>query len=88
MHAADGHDLPPADGIDWSSPDQVASHVSKTTLAGMQKLWRSHAAAMDVQGRAFAQTVFSLHSQALKVKPGMIISEALGCTALELLHCT
>ncbi len=53
--------------MDWSSPDQVSAHVSKTTMAGMQKLWRAHAAAMDVQGRAFAQTVFTLHSQALKV---------------------
>jgi hypothetical protein len=41
-----GHDLLPgeeASEVDWTSPDQVAAHVSKSTLAGMQQLWRAHA---------------------------------------------
>eukprot|EP00955_Chlamydomonas_euryale_P043223 352534-Chlamydomonas_euryale.AAC.4 len=38
--------------IDWSSVEEVSAHVSRTTLAGMQQLWRQHAASMDAQARA------------------------------------
>ena len=59
---------PPADlNIDWSSVEEVSSHVSRATLAGMQQLWRQHAGGMDAQGKAFAQRVYSMHSQAIKV---------------------
>lgn len=53
--------------IDWSSVEEVASHVSRTTLVGMQQLWKQHAGSMDAQGKAFAQQVYSLHSQTMKV---------------------
>ena len=40
----------PADPeIDWSSVEEVSSHVSRATLAGMQQLWRQHAGSMDAQ---------------------------------------
>lgn len=52
---------------DWSVPEQVASHVSKSTMASMQQLWRAHAAAMDIKGREFAETMYTTHAEALKV---------------------
>lgn len=55
-----------AGGVDWTSPDAVASHVCKTTLQQMQQIWRSHAASMDTRGREFAEKVYHLHSQALQ----------------------
>ncbi|KAJ9530431.1 hypothetical protein QJQ45_000807 [Haematococcus lacustris] len=58
-------ELPP-NGVDWTSADTVAAHVSKTTLAGMQQLWRTHAAQMDSRGREFAERVYSLHSHAIQ----------------------
>jgi hypothetical protein len=62
------HAGPSDSTIDWSSIEEVASHVSKVTLTGMQHLWKQHATSMDTQGKAFAQRVYSLHSQAMKVK--------------------
>ncbi len=47
--------------------EQVAGHVSRTTLANMQQLWRSHSTAMDGKGKQFAETVYSLHAQSIKV---------------------
>ena len=47
--------------------EQVAGHVSRTTLSSMQQLWRSHSTAMDSRGKQFAETVYSLHAQAVKV---------------------
>lgn len=52
--------------VDWSSVDQVANLVSKTTLAGLQQLWRQHATTMDEAGRSFAQQMYTTHSQAVK----------------------
>ncbi|KAG1660078.1 hypothetical protein FOA52_006424 [Chlamydomonas sp. UWO 241] len=52
--------------IDWSSVEEVSAHVSRTTLAGMQALWKAHAAAMDAQGKAFASTVYGLHTTTIK----------------------
>ena len=53
--------------VDWSSMDQVSAHVSRAALAGMQALWRQHAGGMDAQGKAFAQRVYAMHSEAIKV---------------------
>jgi hypothetical protein len=47
--------------------EEVSSHVSRATLAGMQQLWRQHASGMDAQGKAFAHQVYSLHAQIIKV---------------------
>uniref|UniRef100_A0A7R9Z897 Uncharacterized protein n=1 Tax=Chlamydomonas euryale TaxID=1486919 RepID=A0A7R9Z897_9CHLO len=58
--------VPAEPAIDWSSVEEVSAHVSRTTLAGMQQLWRQHAASMDAQGKAFAQTVYSMHSDAVR----------------------
>ncbi len=33
----------------------------------MQQLWKQHAARMDAQGKAFAQSVYGMHSQSIKV---------------------
>ncbi|GAX84963.1 hypothetical protein CEUSTIGMA_g12384.t1 [Chlamydomonas eustigma] len=52
--------------IDWSSIEEVSSHVSRATLSGMQQLWKQHASAMDSEGKSFAQLIYSMHSQALK----------------------
>lgn len=67
--AAPCADGAPTEGVDWSSVEQVAGHVSRTTLAGMQQLWRNHSAAMDGKGRQFAETVYAMHAQAIRVRP-------------------
>ena len=56
--------------VDWSSVDQVANLVSKTTLAGLQQLWRQHATTMDETGRSFAEQMYTTHSQVVKVRQG------------------
>ncbi len=56
-----------AEDVDWASVDQVATLVSKTTLAGLQALWRQHAAAMDEHGREFAEKLYESHSRVVRV---------------------
>lgn len=58
----------PPENVDWSSVEQVAGHVSRTTLTSMQQLWRTHSATMDSRGKQFAETVYSMHAQAIKVR--------------------
>lgn len=53
--------------MDWASIDQVSALVSRTTLAGMQQLWRQHASSMDAHGRRFSDSMVSSHTQAVKV---------------------
>jgi hypothetical protein len=62
MHADDADPI-----IDWSSIEEVSSHVSRATLSGMQQLWKQHASAMDAEGKTFAQQIYSMHLQAIKV---------------------
>ena len=57
--------------------DQVSAHVSRTALAGMQALWRQHAGGMDAQGKAFAQRVYAMHSEAIKVGGGNYSTEGM-----------
>lgn len=53
--------------VDWASVDQVSALVSRTTLAGMQQLWRQHASSMDLYGRQFAEHMYASHTQVVKV---------------------
>lgn len=57
----------PDDNFDWSSVEQVTSLVSKTTLAGLQQQWKQHAGSMDQYGRSFAENMYNMHSQVIKV---------------------
>lgn len=55
------------DNFDWSSVEQVTALVSKTTLAGLQQQWKTHAVQMDQYGRTFAESMYNAHSQVIKV---------------------
>jgi hypothetical protein len=63
LHALWHTDAP---DIDWSILEEVAAHVSRTSLAGMQQLWKTHASTMDVKGKVFASQVYGIHSQVIK----------------------
>ncbi|GLC64774.1 hypothetical protein PLESTF_000206100 [Pleodorina starrii] len=52
--------------VDWSSVDQVAQMVSRTTMGAMQQLWRQHATGMDELGRVYAERMYESHSQTVR----------------------
>lgn len=57
-----------AEDVDWSSVDQVAQVVSRTTMSTMQQIWRQHANGMDDLGRAYAERMYDSHSSSVRVR--------------------